>query len=303
MLRSWKLGKLFGIPLQVHPTFWLLPASVLFTNVGGGLASMLFALVAVFLLFVCLVLHELGHALMARHFGIRTRDITLYPIGGAARLESMSEKPFEEVCIALAGPAVTLGIVLLLTPLVFAAFLFGLLSSEVVLSGTAGGALEVLAMLVAVLWGSNLFLLVFNLLPAFPMDGGRVLRALLARGLGLLRATEIAVNVSLVLTVLLAAAGLFFRQPFLVALALFVWFVGRQELLAVRYREAQRRAAALATALPGFGSVPVAPAEPVPAPATARDPNFTGFVWDRDYHVWVRWENGRPVQAYWGQAE
>src|SRR6516225_5228716 len=102
MFPSLKLGRYFGIPLYVHSTFLLLPAWVLLNNRGAGLAAALFSLVLLVTVFACVVLHELGHALMARFFGIGTRDITLYPIGGVARLERMSDKPGEEICIALA---------------------------------------------------------------------------------------------------------------------------------------------------------------------------------------------------------
>src|SRR5258708_1524538 len=134
MFRSWKLGRLFGIPLYIHPTFLLLLAIAPFTMAPFpgpiGAAFMLAFLLAIF---GCIVLHELGHALMARHFGIGTRDITLYPIGGVARLERFNDSPQEELCIALAGPAVNLVIIVLLIPaLVFLMPVSGILklSSE-----------------------------------------------------------------------------------------------------------------------------------------------------------------------------
>src|ERR1700751_255405 len=107
MSTSWKLGNAFGIGIFVHWPFFLLPALVLFSNLGlGGAGLALYALILVLAVFGCVVLHELGHALAARHYGIATHDITLYPIGGVARLERMSEKPWEEFWIALAGPLV-----------------------------------------------------------------------------------------------------------------------------------------------------------------------------------------------------
>src|SRR4051794_17607712 len=123
MFRSWKFGTAFGIPLFIHSTFVLLPAWVLgyAALAGPGLspAAVLFVLTSLAALTACIVLHELGHALAARAFGIGTRDITLYPIGGVARLERMSEHPGEELVIAVAGPAVNVLIAVLLTPLVF----------------------------------------------------------------------------------------------------------------------------------------------------------------------------------------
>src|SRR5437868_11263817 len=111
MLRSWKLGNAFGIGIYVHWTFLLLPALIFLQNLGpGGIDLALFAVGLVLAVFGCVVLHELGHALTARRFGIGTRDITLYPIGGVARLERMSEHPVEEIAIAIAGPAVNVAI-------------------------------------------------------------------------------------------------------------------------------------------------------------------------------------------------
>src|SRR5262249_6713680 len=175
MLRSFKIGKLFGIPLYLHTTFFLLPAWVLLASPGIGSLTAIFWMLVLVGLFACVVLHELGHALMARFFGIGTESITLYPIGGVARLQRMSEKPFEEICIALAGPAVTFAIVLLFTPLVFASALLGGIPHPPELS--VGAAIS---LLVVELWRTNLLLLLFNLLPCFPMDGGRVFRAVLA---------------------------------------------------------------------------------------------------------------------------
>src|SRR5438477_3339959 len=114
MLRSWKLGRLCGIEIYLHWTFFLLPLYVFLMTMGRGVPLAVFYAVAVPFIFPCVILHELGHALMARRFGIRTRDITLYPIGGGASLERMSEQPLEEFCIAVAGPLVNVAIVVLL---------------------------------------------------------------------------------------------------------------------------------------------------------------------------------------------
>src|SRR2546423_5421301 len=123
MLRSWKLGSLFGIGIYVHSTFLLLPLLVISGFFGAeatGAGATLFLLALVGAVFGCVVLHELGHALMARRFGIRTVDITLYPIGGVARLERLPDKPSEELWTSLAGPAVNVAIAALLLPLVLA---------------------------------------------------------------------------------------------------------------------------------------------------------------------------------------
>jgi Zn-dependent protease len=294
MLRSFKLGTAFGIPLFVHPTFFLLPLWVLFSARGGGPVGVLFALALLVAVFGCVLLHELGHALAARFFGIPTRDITLYPIGGVARLESTGTTPAQELCIALAGPAVNLVIVALLTPLlVVLGVLTGLLGG-LEPAPFEGGLLPLLAHFVAWLLFCNGLLVAFNLLPAFPMDGGRVLRALLALGLGNLRATEIAAPIGMLTALLIGAWGAFQGPPTLLLVALFVCFAGQMELRALRMQEARRRAAEA-------GPMPFA--EPAVEPIFARvgsevsRPGFTGLVWDRQRRVWVRWLDGHPVEV------
>jgi Zn-dependent protease len=290
MLRSWKLGTAFGIGIYVHWSFLLLPAWALLRSLGQEgltLADYVvtagFALAALFAVFGCVVLHELGHALTARRFGIPTRDITLYPIGGVARLERMSEKPWEEFWIAVAGPAVNLLIAgLLLAALVVA----GPLTQVVALPALGLVFLYYLMMI-------NVFLALFNLLPAFPMDGGRVLRALLALRLGHLRATQAAVNVGLVVAVLMGSAGLvYFHNPMLILIAAFVFFAGQQELAAVRYREAQRWTG---NSWEGPFSSRLEeeyddrPSEPVPPPP----PKV--YLWDPNTRRWVEQRPLRPI--------
>ncbi|MFO0843622.1 MAG: site-2 protease family protein [Gemmataceae bacterium] len=278
MPRSFFLGRAFGIPLSIHPTFFLLPALVAVLRWADGLTGVLFSEALLLAVFGCVLLHELGHALMARAFGIATRDITLYPVGGVARLESTGRRPFEEVCIALAGPAVNLAIVLLLSPLVSLVAMAGLpLGPDRALDH---GPAAVAASFLASLWVANGVLMLFNLLPVFPMDGGRVLRAALAAGLGWLRATEVAAGVAVVLGLILCVIGVLIGTPSLALVPLFVIFAGQMELSALRQRELRR------------SDVPVAVQGPTPLGG------FTGFVWDRDRHVWVRWVDGRPVEAW-----
>lgn len=276
-----KLGRAFGIGIFVHWTFFLLPAFVLFQE--GNAANVLPTLLFLGFVFACVVLHELGHALTARQFGIGTRDITLYPIGGVARLTRISEKPLEEFCIALAGPAVNVVIVgLLFVPW----FLSG--GAEKLFSDQSLGLqpTDWLLQLIAI----NFMLAVFNLLPAFPMDGGRVLRALLVYPFGRLRATQIAAGLGAAFAVLFALVAILQSQPFLFLLAIFVYLAGRQELAVVRHQ----------SALQGQGPVVV------DAPVQAGMEGFThpqafgfnGFVWDTSRQMWVLWQNGRPVRAF-----
>jgi Zn-dependent protease len=288
MLRSWKLGTAFGIGIYVHWSFLLLPALVLFSNLGlGGVGLAVYALTVLFAVFGCVVLHELGHALAARHFGIRTRDITLYPIGGVARLERMSEKPWEEFWIAVAGPAVNVLIAGLLLGLLVLAEMLG----QVV-------ALPALAItFVFQLMLINVFLVLFNLLPAFPMDGGRVLRSLLALRMGQLRATEVAVNVGMVMAVLMGLAALmgvpFLNSMTVIIIAVFVFLAGQQELAVLRYREAQRRADPW-----GLGrSYNSSPEEEDyldrPSPGGSTPPKV--YLWDPKNGMWVEQKPLRPV--------
>lgn len=289
MLRSFQIGKLFGIPLYVHTTFFLLPAWVLLVNGGTGPVNALFLLMGLAAVFACVVLHELGHALMARFFGIGTESITLFPIGGVARLRRMSDKPFEEICIALAGPAVNLVLAALLAPLAFVNVFLGVKVGNVLYSPELGLGVA-LARLAFWLWSANVMLLLFNLLPCFPMDGGRVLRALLTLWKGQLRATEIAVRAGLVIAFLIACLSVPTLSPMPILLALFVLFAGQLELMGLRQREAQRRATAFVQ--------PVEAAIPAEEPPPSNEA-FSGVAWDSEYRVWVRWQNGRPI-AYWG---
>jgi Zn-dependent protease len=278
MPRSFYLGRAFGIPVSIHPTFFLLPALFAAMRWADGPFAVLFSEILLLSVFGCVLLHELGHALMGRAFGIATRDITLYPIGGVARMESTGRRPSEEACIALAGPAVNLAIVALLSPLIALLAMSGLpLRPD---RAMEYGPAAVVASYLASLWAANGVLMLFNLLPVFPMDGGRVLRAALATGLGALRATEIAAAIGLVLALMLCLVGVWFGHVTLILVPMFVIFAGQMELAALRQREARRAA------------VPVV--EVAPAPLA----DFTGFVWDRDRHVWVRWVDGRPVEAW-----
>jgi len=217
---STKLGTFAGIDVYVHTTFLILIAWVAFAHwqTGHSAAAALEGVAFILALFACVVLHEFGHALTARRFGIKTRDITLLPIGGLARLERMPDDPRQELWVALAGPAVNV---------VIAALLFALLQvtgtfTPIGTLGVATGSfLERLMML-------NVFLVGFNMLPAFPMDGGRVLRAMLAIRMDYTRATQIAANIGQGMAFVFGLLGLFFN-PFLMFIALFVWIGAGQE--------------------------------------------------------------------------
>ena len=284
MFGSLKLGKVFGIDLFVHGTFWLLPLFVLFSGLsaGAGLAEAGTELAFVFAIFGCVALHELGHALAARAYGIGTRDITLYPLGGIASLERMPERPGREIAIALAGPAVNVVIALAL----FSGFVGAAFLAPLVPGLDSTGLDEFLARVMI----ANVFLAGFNLLPCFPMDGGRVLRALLATGMSRVRATEIAVGVGSVVAGGLVLLGLLSGHLGLVAVAVMVWLLGQGELAAVRMRA---RARAVQRQVSDWFEGP-------PAGSAPTDRGFTGLAWDDDRRVWVQYDHGRAVRVLEG---
>jgi len=225
---SLNIGRLFGIRLELHVTFLLFVAWVAVDQglLAGRLEAALAAVVRTLLVFAGVVLHELGHALTARRFGVATRDIVLLPIGGVARLERMPARPQQELLVAIAGPAVNVVIAIGLV-------LFMVATGRSTALDALGDGLPETLLLV------NVAMVLFNMIPAFPMDGGRVLRALLALRLPFARATRIAAGVGQVAAVLLAAAGLFVLHSWALPLAaLFVFLAAGEERALVQARAA-----------------------------------------------------------------
>jgi Zn-dependent protease len=219
---SMRLGRFAGIDVYVHATFslLLLYVGLVYWQETRSLAATASGIAFILALFVCVVLHEFGHALTARRYGIKTRDITLLPIGGLARLEKMPDEPIQEFWVAIAGPAVNVVIAAVL----FLIIGFGPGFHTVEEVSAAGGSF--IERLMAV----NIMLVLFNLLPAFPMDGGRVLRALLATRMPYVRATNIAAGIGQAMAFIFGFAGLFLlKNPFLLFIALFVWIGASQE--------------------------------------------------------------------------
>ena len=224
-----RIGRIAGIDINMHATFLILLLWIAIDDLvaGHGVRGAAAGVLLISCVFAIVVIHELAHALVARRFGVKTRDITLLPIGGISSLERIPDKPRQELAIALAGPSVNI---------VIALVLFGALA-------LAGGSLSPGAGhfgsggFVAQLAWINVGLAGFNLLPAFPMDGGRVLRAALALRLDYDRATRVAARLGRLVAVAFGVLGFFFN-PLLIFIALFVWIGAGQEAAAVHLRAA-----------------------------------------------------------------
>ena len=230
---SWHLGRILGIPTRIHASFALLLLWVgiaTWQSAHSG-AAVMFGLGFALAIFACVLLHEFGHALVARHFGIGTRRITLLPIGGVAELERNPSEPRAEMWIAAAGPAVNLAIAAILSLVALTTGLFA----------GGGTSLGIGALLLNGLIGANLMLALFNLIPAFPMDGGRVFRAWAQRRYGRVRATQIAAKLGRWLAAGFGAWGLFSGNWVLMLVAAFVWFAAGRELAAVEHLAAHER--------------------------------------------------------------
>ncbi len=242
------VGTIAGTAVRIHLTFLLF---LVWIGVGqamtGGAAAGWAAVLFVSILFGCVVLHEFGHIFAARRYGIRTPEVTLYPIGGVASLERLPDKPAQELVVALAGPAVNLVIAAVL----IVAFGVGLDPDG--LQKLQEPSPERLAARIAT---ANLFLAVFNMIPAFPMDGGRVLRALLAMRLGPVRATRIAAGIGQAFAVMLGFAG-FFGNPILIFIAIFVYMAAGAEDEAVTFRSATRGVTAGDAMVTRYASLPL----------------------------------------------
>jgi Zn-dependent protease len=230
MRSSLKIASIFGIEVRIHLTFliflvWIWFSYYQIAGFAGAVQGVLFILA----LFACVLLHEFGHAFAARGFGIETPDITLLPIGGVARLSRIPEKPWQELVVAIAGPLVNV--------VIAAALIF-------VIHGSASlGELEYLESprteLLAKLASVNVMLILFNLIPAFPMDGGRVLRALLAMAMPYARATQIAAWIGQGLAVVFGIFGIF-GNPFLIFIAFFIFVGAQQEAAMARSKGSPR---------------------------------------------------------------
>lgn len=237
------VGRYLGIDVYLHWTFLLILAALVVLQVAAGIAwpTLAHSVGLLLAVFACVLLHEYGHALAARAYGIPTHDITLLPIGGVARLERIPEHPVQELWIALAGPVVNVVIALALLPFTSAAFSPETLATPRI---SWSGFIDELFTI-------NLVLVSFNLIPAFPMDGGRVLRAVLAMALPYPQATAIAAGVGQVLAILMGIIGLF-TNWMLSIVALFIYFAAQGETRQVLARAMFRGAVVRDAMATGF---------------------------------------------------
>ena len=245
---SYTIGRIGGTEVKVHVTFLLLLVGIAYQAYGqGGTAAAVSITVFFVSFFFCIVLHEFGHITMARRFGVRTPDVILLPIGGVARLERIPEEPKQEILIALAGPAVTLAIIVGL------ALVTALTGQPLALSDPFADQTAFTVRLLEV----NVWVLLFNLIPAFPLDGGRVLRALLAYRLGLQRATRVAGIIGQLFAVGFGVWGFARHDPMTMLVALFIFLVAGSEASAVATRMAGRGLQVSQMMVTDFRTIPV----------------------------------------------
>jgi Zn-dependent protease len=227
---SFRVLDIAGIPIRIHVTFFLILflGAYQWFGMTGTWNGALFGLALMVLLFVCVTLHELGHSLVARVFGIPVRQITLLPLGGIAQITKNPEKPLHELLIAVAGPLVNVGIALLLLVALGFSIAPTLLTGHGLLPAELGQAPSLNTALFWLL-AANVSLVVFNLIPAFPLDGGRILRALIAMFTGFPKATRIAAAIGQLIAVMLGLYGVINGNFILALVAVFIFFGAGQE--------------------------------------------------------------------------
>jgi stage IV sporulation protein FB len=251
MTWSVPVGRLFGTTIRIHLTFLILLAWIAAAHFAvGGADAAVRGTAFIVALFACVVLHEFGHILMARRFGVETRDVILLPIGGVTRMGALPRAPGQELAVALAGPAVNVAIAAILIA---------------ASGGLPDAGIGVLADIEADFWArlalANLAIGAFNLLPAFPMDGGRALRALLALRLSHVRATQVASKAGQAFALLFGLLGLLASNPILLFIALFVYLGAGSEALVDRMRDVAGHLVVADAAMTDLATID--PAQPV----------------------------------------
>ncbi|MBN1673575.1 MAG: site-2 protease family protein [Kiritimatiellae bacterium] len=256
---SYKIARVFGIPIKAHVSLIVLLPVIAVRLSTIPHISLLWGFIFAVSLFVFVALHELGHSLVANRMGCHVREITLTFVGGVAQLEGIPTRPRDEILMAVAGPAVSLTL----------CAVFVTAGSYLPASRAFATGLPLLPKNgVQFLGFVNLVLALFNLVPAFPMDGGRVLRALLARRLGRLRATKIAVNIGKIMCVVFLVIGITYWQShwFLIVIAVLIFMAAQSEYRSVLIKEEQKRY--------GYGGEPGDGAAPSDDEVTVSPPPF-----------------------------
>jgi Zn-dependent protease/CBS domain-containing protein len=234
MLWSLTVARVAGTAVRIHVTFLLFLVWIWYAYYQqGGAPAAWEGVLFISLLFFCVLLHEFGHVFAARYFGIKTPDITLWPFGGIASLERIPEKPYQEFVVAIAGPLVNV---------VIAAALIAYLGATSMDIQTLAKIEDPKTSMIVKLAGANVFLVLFNLIPAFPMDGGRVLRALLATRYSFGRATELAAMVGQAFAVAFGIFGIFSGNPMMIVIAVFVFLAASAETGHAQLRDVSRGA-------------------------------------------------------------
>lgn len=224
MFKSIKIGQAFGIPIYIHWSFLLLPLIVLFRSEDISDSSVYWEIGLILCLFACVLLHELGHALSAKRYGVKTEDIILSVIGGVARLRNLPSKPIQELIIAAAGPAVNVVIAIAIAFFLLITDGFHLPYEDTITGNN----------FLFFLFAANIALVVFNLIPAFPMDGGRMLRAVLSMKIDRVKATKIAVYIGYVMAFIFAFVAIWEAAYTLLVISIFVVFSATAELRAIK---------------------------------------------------------------------
>lgn len=286
-MKSLTIGRIQNIDIRLHPSFVLIALWVVYHwgyRQDSGISGTIYGLVLVLAIFVLVLLHELGHSMMAREFGLRVRDITLVPFGGIARIEQMPSRPWAEASISAAGPLVNVAIAFLLLPLLLIVGLASGIDSLQDFARIGLGDVS-LAGFLFYLFLANVTLAVFNLLPAFPMDGGRILRAGITPILGREAATTVAVSIGITLGILIGIVAVISREFLIVLVMAFVVLAAVAEGRAVRLEESMRRLRVGQFAVWDRGGV--APSDPIALAlrqgardlAVTHNGRLVGMVW------------------------
>ncbi|MCE9534090.1 MAG: site-2 protease family protein [Planctomycetes bacterium] len=287
--RSLPIGRFTGADIVLHWSMWLLPVLVLIRGLylySTDEALLQFSLA--FGVFSCVFIHELGQLLAANRLGLGIRSLTIYPIGGSAQLSEVSERPWKELRVSCIGPATHL--------IIAAAISFGLVFSDRSLSPHLDSPIPFLETFFNRLFWLNVMLATLHVIPAFPLDGGRIFRAALALSAGRLRSTEVAALLTSFIALLFLICGMIWMSHvwWLIAMGIVIHISGQQELMKARYF------ASLQRQLPD-----VSPRTPIMIPieqlldeeSRPNESDFTGMIWNPRNHLWIVWRDGQPVSA------